>query len=216
MTLVHRRLKWNIVITLCLSSVRRPLLTFHIFNFSYETAELNSTNLDRKQKLNILYQVCVFQAGRKKRWSPVPLIGWDIFLLLLWNHLAKFNETSLYQVCVFQAGRKNNMTTLASDWLRNFQLLLWNRWTEFNKTRQEARSQHPLQSLCFSGWSEKQDGCPGLLLAGTFSTSPLKRLNGIQGNLTECKISFSSTRFAFRAYWKNKMAALASDWLRQF
>ena len=68
---------------------------------------------------------------------------------------------------------------------------------EFNETWQEARSQPPLPSLCFSGRSEKQDGRPGLWLAETFSTSPLKRLNGIQRNLTGSKISTSSTKFVF-------------------
>ena len=29
----------------------------------------------------------------KTRWPPWPLIGWDIFLLLLWNRWTKFNET---------------------------------------------------------------------------------------------------------------------------
>ena len=36
------------------SSVRRPSLTFHIFDFSSETTEQNSTNLDGKQELTIL------------------------------------------------------------------------------------------------------------------------------------------------------------------
>ena len=207
------------------SSVRRPAsVNFHIFDFSSETAERNSTKLDRKQDLN-----------------------------------------ALYQVCVFRADRKNKMAALASDWLRHFQLFLWNRWTEFNETWQEARSQCPLPSLCFSGRSEKQDGRPGLWLAETFSTSPLKPLNWIQGNLTGSKISTPSTNFVFfgpigktrwppwpligwdifdfssetaernstkldrvqdlnalyqvcvfRADQKNKMAALASDWLRHF
>ena len=147
----------------------------------------------------------------------------------------------------------------------HFRLLLWNRWTEFSHTLQEVRSQ-PLQpSLCFLGRSEKQDGRPGLWLAETFSTSPLKPLNGIQRNLTGSKISTSSIKFVFlgpigktrwppwpligwdifnfssetaewnskkldrkqdlnvlyqvcvfRAHRKNKMAALASDWLRHF
>ena len=119
--------------------------------------------------------------------------------------------------------------------------------------------------MCFSGQSEKQDGRPGLWLAETFPTSPLKRLNGIQWNLTGSKISTSSTKFVFfgpigktrwppwpligwdifdfsyettepnstklyrkqdlnvlyqvcvfRADQKNKMATLASDWLRHF
>ena len=131
-----------------------PLIGWDIFDFSSETAERNSTKLDRKQDLNVLYQVCVFRADRKSK-----------------------------------------MAALASDWLRHFRLLLWNRWTEFNKTWQEARSQSPQPSLCFSGRSEKQDGRPGLWLAETFSTSPLKLLNRIQQNLTGSKISKTSTKF---------------------
>ena len=208
----------------------------------------------------------------KTRWPPWPLIGWDIFDFF--SETAERNSTkldrkqdlkALYQVCVFRADRKNKMAALASDWLRHFRLLLWNRWTEFNKTWQEARSQRPLPSLCFSGWSEKQDGRPGLWLAETFSTFSLKPLNGIQQNLTGSKISTPSTKFVFfgpigktrwppwpligwdifdfssetaernstkldrkqdlkalyqvcvfRADRKNKMAALASDWLRHF
>ena len=137
-------------------SVVRPSLTFHIFNFSSETTERNSTKLHRKQDLNVLYQVCVFRVDRK-----------------------------------------NKMAALASDWLRHFRLLLWNRWTEFNKTWQEARSQRPLPSLCFSGRSKKQDGGPGLWFAETFSTSSLKPLYGIQRNLIGSKISTSSTKFVF-------------------
>ena len=133
-----------------------PLIGWDIFDFSSETTERNSTKLDRKQDLNVLYQVCVFGADPKYK-----------------------------------------MAALASDWLRNFRLLLWNRWTEFNETWQEARSQRPLPSLCFSGRSEKQDGRPGLWLAETFSTSPLKPLNGIQRNLTGSKISTSFSEFVF-------------------
>ena len=210
-----------------LSVVRRPSvrpssLTFHIFDFSSETTERNLTKLYRKVDLNVLYQVCVFRADRK-----------------------------------------NKMAAMASDWLRHFRLLLWNRWMEFNETWQKARSQRPLPSLCFTGRSEKQDGRPGLWLAETFSTPPLKPLNRIQRNLTGSKISTSSTKFVFfgpigKTRWqpwpligwdifdfssetaernstkldrkqdlnvlyqvcvfladrKNKMAVLASDWLR--
>ena len=213
-----------------------------------------------------------FEPIGKTRWPPWPLIGWDIFDFF--SETAEQNSTkldrkqdlnALYQVCVFRADRKNKMAALASDWLRHFRLLFWNRWTEFNETWQEARSQRPLPSLCFSGRSEKQDGRPGLWLAETFSTSPLKPLNWIPWNLTGSKISKPSTRFAFFGpiaktrwppwpligrdifdfssetaelnstkfdrkqdlkafyqvcvFWadrKNKMAALASDWLRHF
>ena len=270
--LVHlsRRLKCTIVIMRCPSSVRPSSLTFHIFDFFSETAKRNSTKLDRKQDFNVLFKVCVFRADGKTRWLPWPLIGWDIFDFS--SETSERNSTKLdrkqdlnvlYKVCVFRADRKNKMAALASDWLRHFRLLLWNRWTEFNETWQEARSLRPLQSLCFSGRSEKQDGHPGLWLAETFSTSLLKPLNGIQRNLTGSNISTSSTKFVFfgpigitrwppwpligwdifdfssetaewnstkldrkqhlnvlykvcvfRADQKNKMATLASDWLR--
>ena len=66
----------------------------NILDFCFETAEQNSTKLDKKQDLNVLYQVCVFQPIRNLRWPPWPLIGWDIFdLELLWNCWTEFNET---------------------------------------------------------------------------------------------------------------------------
>ena len=273
----------------------RPSLTFHIFHFSSETTEQNSTKLDWKQDLNVLYQVCVFRADRKKqygrpglwlaetfstsplkllnriqpnltesknstsftksvffvqigktRWPPWPLIGWDIFNFsseTTEQNSTKFdwkqNLNVLYQVCVFRADQKNKMAALASDWLRHFRLLLWTRWkqdfnilyqvlcflwpigktrwphwpliawlrhfrlllwncwTEFNKSWQEARCHSPLPSLCFLRRSKKEDGHPGLQLAETFSTSPLKPLNWIKRNLTGSKISMSSTNFVF-------------------
>ena len=134
----------------------QPLIGLDIFDFFSETAERNSTKLDRKEDLNVLYQVCVFRADRK-----------------------------------------NKMAALASDWLRHFRLLLWNRWTELKETWQEARSKGLLPSLCFLGWSEKQDGRPSLWLADTFSTSSLKPLNRIRRNLTGSKISTSFTKSVF-------------------
>ena len=182
-----------------------PLIGSDIFDFSSETAERNSTKLDRKQALNAFYHVCVFQANQEKtKWPPWPLIGWDIFDFS--SETAERNSTkldmkqilkALYQVVVFQVDRKNKMAALAYDLLRHFQLFLWNRWIEFNKTWQEARSQHPLPGLRFSGWSEKQDSRPVLWLAETFLTSPMKPLNWIQRNLTESKFSTSSTKFVF-------------------
>ena len=109
----------------------------------------------------------------------------------------KQDLNALYQVCVFRADRKNKMAALASDWLKHFRLLLWNRWREFNETWEEARSQHPLPSFCFSGRSEKQDGRQGLWLTETLSTPLLKQLNGIQRNFTGSKISTSSTNLYF-------------------
>ena len=140
----------------------------------------------------------------KTRWPPWPLIGWDIFDFSSETEernskkLDRMQDlNALYQVCVFRADRKNKIAALASDWLRHFRLLLWNCWTEFNETLQEARSQRPLPSLCFSGRTEKQNGRPGLWLAETFSTSLLKPLNWIHQNLIGSKISTPSTKFVF-------------------
>ena len=183
------------------------LISWDLFDFSYETAERKSMKLDRRQDLNVLYQVFFFGPIRKTRWPPWPLIDWDIFWLLLWKCWTEFNKFSQEarfqhpesQVLCFCADQKNKMAALASNWLRYFRFLLWNRWTEFNETWLKARCQCPLPSLCFFGWSEKKDGRPGLWLAEAISTSPLKLLNGIQQNLTGSKISTSSTNFVF--FW---------------
>ena len=41
--------------------------TTHIFDFVFETAKQNSASIDRKQDLNVLYQVCVFRADWKNK-----------------------------------------------------------------------------------------------------------------------------------------------------
>ena len=118
-------------------SVRQPWsLTFHIFDFFSETTDRNSTKRDRKQDLNVLYQVCVFGADQK-----------------------------------------NKMAALVSDWLRHFQLLLWKPWTEFNETSQEARSQCPLPSLCFSCRSKKKRWLPWPLIGWDILTFFLAHLS---------------------------------------
>ena len=200
-----------------------PLIGWDIFDFSSETAERNSTKLDRKQDLNALYQVFVFRADRKKKMAALASDWLRHFRLLLWNRWTEFNETwqearsqrPLPSLC-FSGWSEKQDGRLASDWLRYFRLLLWNCWMEFNETWQESRSKRPLLSLCFSGRSEKQDGRPGLWLAETFSTSPLKPLNRIKKwNMIGSKISTPSTKFVFFGQI-GKMAALASDWLRYF
>ena len=146
------------------------------------TANWNLTNLERKQDLNVLHQAGVFRAD--------------------WKNKMKFNKIHMkqdlnvfYHVCVFRADRRNKIANPASDWLRHFRLLLWNHWMEINKIWQDARSQRPLISFCFSGRSGEQDGRPASDLPRHFSTSPPWPLNKIQRNLTGSKISMSSTNF---------------------
>ena len=70
-----------------------PLIGWDIFDFSSESAERNTTKLDRKQDLNILYQVCVFQADRKNKMAALASDWLRHFRLLLWNRWTEFNET---------------------------------------------------------------------------------------------------------------------------
>ena len=75
-----------------------PLIGWDIFDFTSETAERNSTKLNRKQDLNVLYQVYVFQ---------VEWIGLDIFDFSSetaeWNSMKldrKPDLNVLYHVCI--------------------------------------------------------------------------------------------------------------------
>ena len=140
-----------------------PLICWGIFDLNSEIAEENSTTLDRKQDLNVLYPVCVCRADRKNK---IDTLASDLLIHL--TSPLKRNSMKLdrkkdlnapYQVCVFRADRKKNkMAALASDCLIYFRLLLWNRWTKFNETWQEARSELPLPSLCF--WDDRRTRWP--------------------------------------------------------
>ena len=152
-----------------------PLIGWDIFDFSSETVKGIRWNLIGSRIPTPSTKFVFFRWIGKTKWLPWPLIGWDIFDFS--SETAEPNSIKLdrkqdhnplYQVCVFWADRKNKMAALSSDWLRHFWLLLWNHWTEFNETWQKASSQRPLPSLCFSGWSKKQYGRPGLWLAETY------------------------------------------------
>ena len=203
--LVHlsRRLKCTIMIMRCPSSVVVNFSHFRLLLWNRWT-EFNETWQEARSS-RPLPNLCFFGPIEKKtRWPSWPLIGWYIFDFS--SETAERNSTKLgikhnpnvlYQVWVFWVDPKNKMAALASDWPRHFWRLIWHRWTEFNETWHKAKSQCPLPSLCVTGRSEKQDGRPGLWLAETFSTSPLKPLNGIPRNLAESKISLSSSKLVF-------------------
>ena len=142
----------------------RPSLTFHIFDFFSKTVEWNSTKLERKQDLKVLYRGCVIrgrseiQDGRPGFWLAETFLTSPLKLLSgIQRNLTGSNILmSSTKLCVFWADLKNKMASLASYWLRHFGPLLWNCWTEFNETCKEARLHHHLPSLYFSGRSEKQ------------------------------------------------------------
>ena len=148
----------------------------------------------------LLPRLCFSGQSGKTNWPPYPLIGWDIFDFS--SETIERNSTkldrkqdlnALYQVCVFQVDRKNKMAAPAYDLLRHFQLFLWNRWIQFNKTWQGASSQRPLPSLCFSGWSKKQYGRPGLWLAETYFDFSSETAEWNSAKLDRSKIWTSST-----------------------
>ena len=68
-------------------------LTETFFDFSSETAERNLTKLDRKQDLNVLYQVSVFPADPKNKMTTLASDWVRHFRLLLWNCGTEFNKT---------------------------------------------------------------------------------------------------------------------------
>ena len=201
-------------------SVVRPSLTFHIFDFSSETTEQN----DRKLDLNVLYQVCVLREDRKNKMAALASDWLRHFRLLLLNCWTVFNEnltgskisTSSTKFVFFgQSEKQDGHTGL---WLaEKFSTSPLKPLNRIKRNLTGSNISMSSSKLVYFGWSEKQDGCPGLSLAETFSTSPLKPLNRIQRNLTGSKISMSSTKFVFfGADRKDKMATLASDWLRHF
>ena len=72
------------------------LIGWNIFDFSSETAEQNSTKLYGKQDLNVLYQVRVFRAHRKKNkmakdhlryasWYSINTSFWIFFFFIFYS-----------------------------------------------------------------------------------------------------------------------------------
>ena len=201
-----------------------PLIGWDIFDFSSETAERNSTKLDRKQDLNVLYQVCAFWADRKNKMAALASDWLRYFDFS--SEIAEGNSTKLdrkqdlnvlYQVCVFRADRKNKMAALASDWLRHFRLLLWNRWTEFNENLTGSKISTSSTKFVLFGPIEKIRWPPWPLIGWDifdFSSETAERNSTKLDRKQDLNVLYQVC--AFWADRKNKMAALASDWLRYF
>ena len=81
---------WHIELKFC------RWLCFNVLqiNFWRSYASLwKETKLDGKQELNVLYQVCVCPADRKKKMTTLVSDWLRHFRLLLWNRWMEFNET---------------------------------------------------------------------------------------------------------------------------
>ena len=76
-----------------LSVVRPSVVNFSHFRLLLWSHCTESTKLDRKQDLNVLYQVCAFQADLKNKMAALASDWLRHFRLLLWNHWTEFKET---------------------------------------------------------------------------------------------------------------------------
>ena len=104
-----------------LSGVSRPsvhpsLFTFHIFDFSSETAEQNSTKLYKKQDLNVFSILCYFLLE-------------DVHVLIYYDHLEHLSSRESIYITSFLSVRLRYFYTVleilgkASVWLSTIELV---------------------------------------------------------------------------------------------
>ena len=185
-----------------------PLIGWDIFDFSSETAEPNSTKLDRKQDLNTLYQVCVFRANPKNKMDALAS-DWLRHFRLLWrNCWMEFNETwqEASSQCLLQclcfSGQSGK--TKWPPW----PLIGWDDFDFSSETAERnsnwnligSKISTPSTKFVFFRWIGKTKWPPRPMICWDI-------------------FNFSSETVlyqvcVFRADPKNNMAALASDWLR--
>ena len=155
----------------------RPLIGWDIFDFSSETAEQNSTELDRMQDRNVLYQVCIFRADRQKQNGRLGLIGWDIF-----DFSSERNSTKLerkqdlnvfYQVCVFsgRSEKQDDRSGLGLTGTFSTSPLKPLNWTQRNLTKRKISTSsiklvffRPISKQIWRPWPIRQKG--GTLFSG--------------------------------------------------
>ena len=204
-------------------SVVNPSFTFNHFDFSSETAEQNSTELDRKQELNIFYQVCAFRADRKNKMAA-PASDWLIlFRLLLWNRWTEFNKTwqkqdliIFYQVCFF-------FGSIGKTRWPPWPLICWyifdfSETAERNSTKLFRKQDlNVLYQICVFGLIWKTRWPPWPLIGWAifdFSSGTTERKLMKLDRMQDYNVLYQVC--IFRADLKNTMAALASDWMRHF
>ena len=181
----------------------RTLIGWDIFDFFSETAERNSTKLDKKQDLNVLYHVCVFQADCKNKMTAQVSNLLTHIRLLLWNCSTEFGESwqearsrRLLSVCrVFLPIGKTRL----SPWpLIDWDIFDFSSDTaEENLTKIDGKQDlyAPYQVCVFMADLQKTRRPPWSLIGRYIFVFCLKPHNGIQRNLAGSKISKSSTKF---------------------
>ena len=179
-----------------------------MFDFSSETAERNSTKLDRKQDLNTLYQVCVFRADQKNKMAALASDWLRHFRLLLWNHWTEFNE-------VWQEARSQSPLPSLCFWdIFDFS----SKTAEQNSTKLDRKQDlKALLKFVFFGRIGKTRWPPWPLIGWDifdFSSEITERNSTKFDRKQDLKALYQVC--VFQADRKNKKAALASNWLRHF
>ena len=185
-----------------------------------------SSNLDRKQDLNVLYQVCVFRADRKNRKNKMAALASDWlrhFGLLLWNRWTEFDETLLEarsqrplpSLCF--SGRSEKQDGRPGLWLAETFLTSVKPLKGIQRNLKGSKISTSSTKFVFFGPIGKTRWPPWPLIGWDildFCSETAKR------NLTKLErkqdLNVLYQVCVFRADQKNKMAALASDWLRHF
>ena len=206
-----------------LSVVRRPSL------FTLSTSPLKPLkeiqwNLTGSKISTSSTKFVFFGPIGKTRWPPWPLIGWDIFDFS--SETAEQNSTKLdrkqdlnvlYQVCVFWADRKNKMASHVSDWLRHFSTSPLKPLSRIQRNLTGSNILMSSTKFVFFGPIGKTRWPPWSLIGWDIfdffsetaeqNSTKLDRKQDIKALYQVC---------IFWADQKNKMVALASDWLRHF
>ena len=172
--------------------------------------------------------VVFFGPIENTRWPPRPLVAWDIFDFSSetaeWNsikHDKKQDLNVLYLGC-FRANRK---TKIAAQCLIDRDIFDF--FSKRNSKKLDKKQNlKVLYQVVFLGKTEKPRLPSGLWLAETFSTSPLKPLNGIFDFSSEATernsmkrhrkqdLNFLYQLCVFRDDQYTKIATLADPWKR--
>ena len=114
------------------------------------TADRNSTNLEKKQDLNVHYQVYVFGLIGKPRLPPCPLIGWYFF-----TSLKALNgiQRNLTESAIWTSSTCVILGPIGKPRLPPQYFYLFSESAEWNSTNLERRqvpgTQHPPPSYFF-------------------------------------------------------------------
>ena len=201
-----------------------PLIGWDIFDFSSETAEWNSTKLDRKQDLNALYQVCVFRADPKNKMAALASDWLRHFRLLLWKRWTEFNETwqeassqrLLPSLCF--SGRSEKQDGRRGLWLaETFSTSSLKPLNGIPRNLTGSKISTPSTRFVFFGPIRKTRWPPWPLICWDifdFSSETDERNSTKLDRKQDLNALYQVC--VFRADRKNKMGALASDWLRHF